>query len=369
MNLEDTKRIVIKIGSSLLFHEDSNKLNEKWLSSLAEDIRYLNENHKEVIIVTSGAIALGAKDLDLDSNEMKLDINQAISSVGQIHLMSSYKNAFEKNEIKIAQILLTLDDTEQRRRSINARRTIDTLLKMGIIPIVNENDTIATSEIKYGDNDRLASRVAQITSSDCLILLSNINGLYSSDPKNNDKIKLISEITEINEEIEKMVGDSISELGKGGMKTKISAAKTAMAAGCHMAITNGTINNPIKALFKKRPCTWFKPSRTPLASRKQWIVGTMKPIGTVIIDEGALIALKKGSSLLPAGIIKVSGEFLRGDVVSVLSQENEKIGLGLAGYSSNDTNKIMGHKSNEIAEILNYSYREEFIHKDDLVLI
>ena len=202
MNLEDTKRIVIKIGSSLLFHEDSNKLNEKWLSSLAEDIRYLNENQKEVIIVTSGAIALGAKDLGLNSNEMKLDINQSISSVGQIHLMSSYKNAFEKNEIKIAQILLTLDDTEQRRRSINARRTIDTLLKMGIIPIVNENDTIATSEIKYGDNDRLASRVAQITSSDCLILLSNINGLYSSDPKNNDKIKLISEITEINEEIE-----------------------------------------------------------------------------------------------------------------------------------------------------------------------
>ena len=366
MNLEDTKRIVIKIGSSLLFHEDSNKLNEKWLSSLAEDIQYLNENHKEV---TSGAIALGAKDLDLDSDEMKLDINQAISSVGQIHLMSSYKNAFEKNEIKIAQILLTLDDTEQRRRSINARRTIDTLLKMGIMPIVNENDTIATSEIKYGDNDRLASRVAQVTSSDCLILLSNINGLYSSDPKNNDKIKLISEITEINEEIENMVGDSVSELGKGGMKTKISAAKTAMAAGCHMAITNGTINNPIKALFKKRPCTWFRPARTPLASRKQWIVGTMKPIGTIVIDEGALIALKKGSSLLPAGIIRVSGDFSRGDVVTVLSEENEKIGLGLAGYSSNDTNKIMGHKSNEIAKILNYSFREEFIHKDDLVLI
>ena len=369
MNLENTKRIVIKIGSSLLFQEDSNKLNEEWLLSLAEDIRYLNESKKEVIIVTSGAIALGAKDLNLDSNEMKLDINQAISSVGQIHLMSSYKNAFEKNELKISQILLTLDDTEQRRRSINARRTIDTLLKIGIVPIVNENDTIATSEIKYGDNDRLASRVAQITSADCLILLSNINGLYSSDPKNNDKIKLISEITEINEDIEKMVGDSVSELGKGGMKTKISAAKTSMAAGCHMAITNGTINNPIKALFKKRPCTWFKPSRTPLTARKQWIVGTMKPIGTLVIDNGALEALKKGRSLLPAGIIRVNGNFLRGDVISILTNDNDKIGVGLAGYSSNDANKIKGHKSNEIAKILNYSFREEIVHKDDLVLI
>ena len=369
MNLENTKRIVIKIGSSLLFQEDSNNLNEEWLLSLAEDIRYLNENKKEVIIVTSGAIALGAKDLNIDRGEMKLDINQAISSVGQIHLMSSYKNAFEKNELKISQILLTLDDTEQRRRSINARRTIDTLLKIGIVPIVNENDTIATSEIKYGDNDRLASRVAQITSADCLILLSNINGLYSSDPKNNDKIKLISEITEINEDIEKMVGDSVSELGKGGMKTKILAAKTAMAAGCHMAITNGTINNPIKALFKKRPCTWFKPSRTPLAARKQWIVGTMKPIGTLVIDNGALEALKKGRSLLPAGIIRVNGNFLRGDVISILTNDNDKIGVGLAGYSSNDTNKIKGHKSNEIAKILNYSFREEIVHKDDLVLI
>ena len=369
MNLENTKRIVIKIGSSLLFQEDNNKLNEKWLLSLAQDIHYLNEKNKEVIIVTSGAIALGAKDLDLDKNEMKLDINQAISSVGQIHLMSSYKKAFEKNELKISQILLTLDDTEQRRRSINARRTIDTLLKMGIVPIVNENDTIATSEIKYGDNDRLASRVAQITSSDCLILLSNVNGLYSSDPKNNDKIKLISEITEINKDIEKMVGNSVSKLGKGGMKTKILAAKTAMSAGCHMAITNGTINNPIRALFKNRPCTWFKPNRTPLAARKQWIVGTMKPIGTIVIDNGAVNALKKGGSLLPAGITEVNGNFMRGDVISILSKENQEIGLGLAGYSSDDAIKIMGHKSNEIAQILNYSFREEIIHKDDLVLL
>jgi glutamate 5-kinase len=369
MKIEQTKRIVIKVGSSLLFDEENNKLNSDWLFTLGEDIKYLKELQKEVVIVTSGAIALGSKDLEIDMQEMKLDINQAVSSVGQIHLMSSYKYAFEGNELKVAQILLTLDDTEQRRRSINARRTMDTLLKMGIIPIVNENDTIATNEIRYGDNDRLASRVAQIISADCLILLSNINGLYSSDPKSNDKIKLISNVTEINKDIENMAGDSVSDLGKGGMKTKILAAKTAMASGCHMAITNGKIKNPIKALFKDRPCTWFNPSKTPLAARKQWIIGTMNPVGTIIIDNGAEIALKGGSSLLPAGIKNIEGEFSRGDVVSIKSITNEKIGLGLAGYSSNDALKIIGHKSSEIATILKYSYREEMIHKDDLALL
>ena len=369
MKIEQAKRIVIKIGSSLLFDEENNKLNSSWLLTLAEDIKYLKSIEKEVVIVTSGAIALGSKDLDINIKEMKLDTRQAVSAVGQIHLMGSYKSAFEKNELKISQILLTLDDTEQRRRSINARRTMDTLLKMGIIPVVNENDTIATSEIRYGDNDRLAARVAQILSADCLILLSNINGLYSSDPNNSEKIKLISNISEISQDIEDMAGESISEFGKGGMKTKIMAAKTAMAAGCHMAITNGTILNPIKALFKERPCTWFTPTKTPLAARKQWIVGTMKPIGTILIDDGAVDALKKGSSLLPAGIHNVIGTFSRGDAVSVESKNKDKIGIGLVGYSSDDAKKIMGHKSNEIADILNYSYREEMIHKDDLVLL
>ena len=369
MRIEQTKRIVIKVGSALLFDQDSGTLNKEWLHSLAEDVKFLRENNKEVIIVSSGAIAMGAKDLNLEMQNLKMDFNQAVSAVGQIHLMASFKNAFEQNEIKISQILLTLDDTEQRRRSINARRTIDTLLNLGIVPIVNENDTIATNEIRYGDNDRLASRVAQITSSDCLILLSNINGLYSSDPNTGDDGKLIPTVTEISEDIEKMIGDSISEFGKGGMRTKIQAAKTAMLSGCHLAITNGSIQRPIKSLFDGRPCTWFEPSKTPMAARKQWIAGTMKPVGQIVIDDGAVNALKNGSSLLPAGVKSIDGDFERGDVVEVYSLENLKIGLGLSSYSAKEGKSIMGHKSDEIGKILSYSYREEMIHKDDLVLL
>ena len=367
--IKDSKRIVIKIGSAILFDPISGSLNKDWLNSLAEDVKFLREREKEVIIVSSGAIAMGAKDLNLDMKNMKLDMNQAVSSVGQIHLMSSFKNAFEQNEIKISQILLTLDDTEQRRRSINARRTIDTLLKLGIVPIVNENDTIATTEIRYGDNDRLASRVAQISSSDCLILLSNINGLYSADPTNGEDIKLIPSVNEIDQDIEKMIGESISKYGKGGMKTKIQAAKTAMLSGCHLAITNGSIMKPIRSLFEGRPCTWFEPNKSPMAARKQWIAGTMNPVGKLVIDQGAADALKKGSSLLPAGVKMIEGVFERGDVIEVCSEDNKKIGIGLAGYSSTASKSIMGHKSDEIANILSYSYREEMIHKDDLVLL
>ncbi|MGY9025685.1 MAG: glutamate 5-kinase [Candidatus Pelagibacterales bacterium] len=369
MKLETTKRIVIKIGSSLLFNKENNKLNKEWLISLAEDVSFLKNQNKDVIIVSSGAIALGAKDLNLEMKELSLDKHQALAAIGQIQLMIAFKNAFEKYESKISQILLTLDDTEKRRRSINARRTIDTLLKLNITPVVNENDTIATNEIKYGDNDRLAARVAQITGADCLILLSNINGLYSADPKNNEKLKLINHVTEINSTIEDMAGSSVSNTGKGGMKTKVMAAKTALSAGCHMAITNGTVNNPVQALFNGRPCTWFEPNKTPLAARKQWIVGTMKPVGSVVIDDGAKQALIKGSSLLPAGIVQISGEFERGDAIEILSKAKSKIGIGLASYSSIEGIKIMGHKSNEIGNILSYSYREEMIHKDDLVLL
>ena len=365
MKIENTKRIVIKIGSSLLFDNKTNKLNKEWLISLAEDVNFLKSQNKEIIIVSSGAIAFGAKDLNLEMAELRLDIHQAVAAVGQIQLMSAFKNAFEKYESKVSQILLTLDDTEKRRRSINARRTIDNLLKLNIVPVVNENDTIATNEIKYGDNDRLAARVAQITGADCLILLSNINGLYSSDPKNNEELKLIDSVESIDETIESMAGSSISETGKGGMKTKIMAAKTALSAGCHMAITNGTINNPIQALFNGRPCTWFTPNKTPLAARKQWIVGTMQTVGSVIIDDGANKALINGSSLLPAGILEVNGEFERGDAIEVLSSSKDKIGIGLSSYSSEEGRKIMGHKSNEIGNILSYSYREEMIHKDD----
>ena len=273
MYINKSKKIVIKIGSSILI-DNKGKPKKEWLKKFAKDIKMLLRKKKQIVIVSSGAIAMGCEYLKIKKKNLKIDKSQAVASIGQIELMDFYKKIFDMSKIKISQILLTLDDTEQRRRSINARRTIDTLLKLGIVPVVNENDTIATTEIRYGDNDRLASRVAQISSSDCLILLSNINGLYSADPTNGEDIKLIPTVNEIDQDIEKMIGESISEYGKGGMKTKIQAAKTAMLSGCHLAITNGSIMKPIRSLFEGRPCTWFEPNKSPMAARKQFNITT-----------------------------------------------------------------------------------------------
>jgi glutamate 5-kinase len=283
--------------------------------------------------------------------------------------MDFYKKIFDKGKIKISQILLTLDDTEQRRRSLNARRTIDNLLSMEIIPIVNENDTTATTEIKYGDNDRLASRVAQIIGADCLILLSDVDGLYTDNPKKNKKIKLVKTVNEINESIKKYASKAENFYGSGGMKTKIEAAKICQFAGCYMAIANGNYINPIKKIIENDNCTWFLPKVSKLDARKQWIIGSISPKGSVIIDSGALIAIQNGKSLLPAGVTKINGIFDKGDHILVKDENNIECARGLSSFSSSEIEKIKGSHTSKIKNILGYSSREEIIHKDDLVKV
>ena len=297
MHLKNSKKIVIKIGSSLLI-DKSKKIRLKWLTEFSKDIKELLDQNKKVIIVSSGAIAIGCKKLNLNKKNLKLDKSQAIASIGQIELMNLFSKTFSKNKINISQILLTLDDTEQRRRSMNAKRTFENLFELGFVPIVNENDSTATTEIKYGDNDRLASRVAQISGADCLILLSDVDGLYTKNPKLDKNVKLIKEIKNIDKKIEKIATNSISEHGTGGMKTKIDAAKICQLSGCVMAIANGLLDRPIQKIIKKNNCTWFLPKISKLAARKKWIVGSISPRGELIIDDGAKQALKKGKKFI-----------------------------------------------------------------------
>ena len=368
MYINKSKKIVIKIGSSILINS-LGKPKKKWLSNFAEDIKILLKQKKQVVIVSSGAIAMGCEYLSIKKKKLKIDKSQAVAAVGQIELMDFYKKIFDKKKIKISQILLTLDDTEQRRRSINARRTIDNLLMMGIVPIVNENDTTATTEIKYGDNDRLASRVAQIIGADCLILFSDVDGLYTDNPKKNKNAKLIKVIDKIDESIKKYANKTENLYGSGGMKTKIEAAKICQQAGCYMAIANGNYDNPIKKLLKNERCTWFLPKISKLDARKQWIMGSIDPKGEIIIDSGALKAIKEGKSLLPAGVKKINGTFEKGDHIIIVDQHNIECGRGLVSFSSFEIEKIKGSHSREIKNILGYSDREEIVHKDDLVRV
>ena len=368
MGINKNKKIVIKIGSSILVDE-KGKPKKKWLKEFAKDIKNLIKQKKQIVIVSSGAIAIGCEYLGIKKNGLKVDKSQAIASIGQIELMDFYKNTFNKNKIKISQILLTLDDTEQRRRSINARRTIDNLLGMDIVPIVNENDTTATTEIKYGDNDRLAARVAQIINADCLILLSDVDGLYTENPKKNKKTELISSVKEIDENIKKYANKTESIYGSGGMKTKIEAAKICQLSGCHMIIANGKYNNPIKQIIKNKKCTWFLPKISKLDARKQWIIGSIAPKGEIIIDQGAVKAINNGKSLLPAGVRKINGIFEKGDHILIKDESNKERGRGISSFSSLEIEKIKGSHSSEIKNILGYSSREEIVHKDDLVKI
>jgi len=368
MYINKSKKIVIKIGSSILI-DNKGKPKKEWLKKFAKDIKMLLKKKKQVVIVSSGAIAMGCEYLKIKKRNLKIDKSQAVASIGQIELMDFYKKVFDISKIKISQILLTLDDTEQRRRSINARRTIDNLLKMGIVPIVNENDTTATSEIKYGDNDRLASRVAQIISADCLVLLSDVDGLFTNDPKNNVNAKLVRIIDKIDVNIKKYASKTESIYGSGGMKTKIEAAKICQLSGCYMAIANGTHNHPIKKIIQNKKCTWFIPKVSKLDARKQWIIGSVSPKGEIIIDPGALNAINNGKSLLPAGVKRVNGSFEKGDHVLIKDLSDNEHGRGLASFSSSEIIKIRGCHSSEIKNILGYSSREEVIHKDDLVKI
>ena len=368
MRLNDCKIIVIKIGSSLLVN-DNKKIRKKWLSSFAKDIKDLKSQNKKVIIVSSGAIALGCKKMNYNKSILKIDKSQAIASIGQIELMNLFSNTFTKYKLNISQILLTLEDTEGRRRSLNAKRTFENLFELDFIPIVNENDTTATSEIKYGDNDRLASRVAQITNADTLILLSDVDGLYTKNPKIFKDAKLIKKVNDIKKDLKQIFIKGVNEYGSGGMQTKIEAAKICQLAGSSMIIANGLYLNPISKIIKKNKCTWFGPKVSKLQARKKWIISSIAPKGAIIIDNGAKKALKSGKSLLAAGIKNVVGKFNKGDHIKILDKKNNEYARGLSSFTSDEIIKIMGHHSNEIKKLLGYVSKSEVIHKDDMVEI
>ena len=368
MYLKDSKIIVIKIGSSLLI-DDNKKIRKKWLSEFSKDIQELLKQNKKIVIVSSGAIAMGCKKLNLSKKNLKLDKSQAVASIGQIELMNLFSETFLKFKINISQILLTLEDTEQRRRALNAKRTFDNLFQLGFVPIVNENDSISTLEIKYGDNDRLASRVAQISGADSLILLSDVDGLYTQNPKIYKNAKLLKVIKDIDQDIEKIATKSIGEHGSGGMKTKIDAAKICQLSGCKMAIANGLSLRPIKKIINDNNCTWFLPKISKLDARKKWIISSVSPRAELIIDDGAKQALTNGKSLLAAGIKKVSGKFKKGDHIKILDKKNNECARGLSSFSSEEILKIMGHHSKEIEKLLGYISKSEVVHKDDMVEI
>ncbi|MCD6034316.1 MAG: Glutamate 5-kinase [Rickettsiales bacterium] len=370
MELVHAKRIVIKIGSALLVSKENGALRSEWLKTLAEDIADLRKSGKEVIIVTSGAVALGRKHIEGNGTfkALRLEEKQAAAACGQVELMQDYQKYLSHHNLKAAQLLLTIDDSENRRRYLNARATIDTLLDKGIIPIINENDTVATMELRFGDNDRLAARVAQMAEADVLVLLSDIDGLYTANPHVDEDAKHISVVEVITPKIEGMAGGSASRVGTGGMVTKIMAAKIAVGAGCYMVITRGEVEHPIKALEQGARCTWFVPHATPQGARKHWIASTLLPTGVLVVDAGAAKALSQGNSLLPAGVTNVKGSFQRGDAVLIQDVSGKELGKGLSAYSSEDALKIIGHKSTEIEGILGFTGRQELIHRDNLVI-
>ena len=362
------KRLVVKIGSSLLVDGVTGTLKAEWLGSLSGDIATLRQSGKEVIVVSSGAIALGRNVLKLPKGALKLEDSQAAAAVGQIALAHAYEAAFRARGIVAAQVLLTLGDTEERKRYLNARNTIATLLTLGAVPVVNENDTVATSEIRYGDNDRLAARVASMMSADCLVLLSDVDGFYTAPPGSSADARRLDEVRDITPEIEAMAGDAGSELSKGGMVTKIEAAKIAVGGGTHMVIASGKVLHPLDALAVGGGGTWFLAHSDPIAARKRWIAGTLEPKGSVMVDKGAAEALQRGKSLLPAGVTKVEGSFDRGDAVVIRSGEGAELGRGLAAYDHAEAKAIIGRKSGELPEILGYRGDPELIHRDDMVL-
>lgn len=368
-HLKSAKRVVVKIGSALLVDSSRGQLRRDWFKAVIEDIAALKGAGKDVIIVSSGAIAMGRKELGLKGRPKTLDESQAAAAVGQIRLAHAYQEALGAHELVSAQMLVTLGDTEERRRYLNVRTTLNTLLKFGAIPVINENDTVATQEIRYGDNDRLAARIAVMAGADCLILLSDIDGLYTADPNSDPTAIFIPEVTEITPEIEAMGGSArVGGVGSGGMATKIIAAKIAVSGGCRMAITSGHVQHPIRALDEGTRATWFTATASPKAARKLWISGLLRPVGALTLDAGAVSAIKDGRSLLPAGVKSVQGPFERGDAVGLYDEEGRIVGRGLVAYGFDEAQAIMGRKSAEIAEIIGTASRDVMIHRDDLVL-
>jgi glutamate 5-kinase len=367
--LAAARRVVVKVGSALLVEPSTGHVNRTWLEALAEDVAALRARGQQVVLVSSGAIALGRREIGLAKRKPKLEEKQAAAAVGQIRLAHAWKEVLDRHGLTVAQVLLTLGDTEERRRYLNARNTLTTLLRLGAVPVINENDTVATAEIRYGDNDRLGARVAQMVSADCLVLLSDVDGLYTADPTRDPTAQFIPEVPHITPAIEAMAGGSASEVGSGGMATKVMAAKIAVSAGCHMCIAAGREMHPLRRIESGARCTWFVAEASPVTVRKQWIAGMLKPAGELLVDEGAAAALRGGKSLLPAGVTQVKGRFDRGDAVVVRDPAGVEIARGLAAYSSTDAERIRGRRSGELEGLLGFRGRDEMIHRDDLVLV
>ena len=365
--LGDFRRIVIKVGSSLLVDAEAGRLKRAWLASLAADLAQLHARGRDMLVVSSGAIALGRRVLKL-SGPLKLEESQAAAAVGQIALARGWAEVLAEHKITTGQVLLTLWDTEERRRYLNARSTIVKLLEWSAVPVVNENDTVATSEIRYGDNDRLAARVATMVSADALVLLSDVDGLYDRPPDEASGAKRIAVVGRITPEIEAMAGSAGSELSRGGMRTKIEAGKIATTAGVHMVIASGHVDHPLAAIARGGPSTWFLSPANPVTARKKWIAGSLEPKGTLYIDAGAVAALRRGKSLLPAGVTRVEGGFARGDAVIVRGPDGTEIGRGLSAYDADDAARIRGRSSGDIQIVVGFAGRAEMIHRDDLVL-
>lgn len=360
------KRLVLKIGSSLLVDETTGRVKNTWLNALADDILTARERGQQIVIVTSGAGAIGRRVLGLPAGKIKLPQKQAAAAVGQIRLAHYYQEVLAERGLKVAQVLLTLDDSEDRERYLNARNTLDTLLDLGVIPVINENDTVATGEIKVGDNDRLGARVAQMVSADALIIFSDVEGLYTANPRKDPSATLIPVVEKMTPEIESMADGAGSSVGTGGMATKLMAARLCMEAGCDMAIALGSELHPLTRMEKTGKGTWFLADKSPVSARKAWIGGSIKPRGTLVLDSGAVKALDKGKSLLPAGVKAVRGRFDRGDAVALTDENGVFLGKGLAAYDSNETALIAGRHSDEIELVLGYHGADEIIHRDDL---
>ncbi|MDR3470060.1 MAG: glutamate 5-kinase [Xanthobacteraceae bacterium] len=366
--LKKFRRIVVKVGSSLLIDATRGTVRQTWLAALAADIAELHGEGRDIMIVSSGSIALGRSRLKLPRGPLKLEESQAAAAVGQIALARTWSEVLGDHDIGAGQILVTLQDTEERRRYLNARSTIAKLLEWRAVPVINENDTVATNEIRYGDNDRLAARVATMASADLLILLSDIDGLYDAPPGANPNARLIPHVERVTAEIEAMAGAAESELSRGGMATKIEAAKIATTAGTHMLIASGKIEHPLRAIAEGGRCTWFSTPANPVTARKRWIAGSLEPRGTLTIDAGAAAALRAGKSLLPAGVIRIDGQFARGDAVIVRDPDAHEVGRGLVAYDAGEAEQIKGRSSADVLQILGVSGRGAMFHRDDLVI-
>jgi len=367
--LQRASRVVVKVGSSLLVEKATGRLHRKWLISLLREIAHMRGRGQQVVLVSSGAIALGRRYLGLRPEQRKLEEQQAAAAAGQVLLAHAYRELLGRHDIKVALVLLALEDTESRRRYLNARSTLQTLLDLGVVPVINENDTVATAEIRYGDNDRLGARVAEMVSADVLVLLSDVEGLYDADPSQKPDARLIPEVREITPEIEALAGAAATEFGSGGMVTKLIAARIALLAGCATVIASGKRLRPLAAIEAGKPSTWFISQGSPLAARKQWIAGTLKPRGQLTIDAGAEKALAAGRSLLPVGVVAVEGRFGRGDAVTVRNAAGRDLARGLVAYDSDEARRICGCHSEEISALLGYRDRDEMIHRDNLVLL